>query len=118
MKKIDLRGDKMERICDVADVEEGSMKGFEVNEKKILMANIGGNFYAVDAVCTHRGGYLPDGKLRGNRVICPVHGTQYDVTSGKVFKNVSRLMKYLTGEATDLNQYEVIVKEDAVFIKI
>jgi nitrite reductase/ring-hydroxylating ferredoxin subunit len=108
----------MERICDITDVDEGSMKGFEVNEKKILLAHIDGNFYAVDAVCTHRGGYLPDGKISGKLVICPVHGTQYDLTTGKVFKNVSRLMKYLTGEATDLNKYEVSIEGDSVFIEI
>lgn len=108
----------MEKICNINDVEEGSMKGFEVGEKKILMAHIDGKFYAVDAICTHRGGYLPDGKISGKVVICPLHGTQYDVTSGKVVKNVSRLMKYLTGEATDLNSYKVSVEGDSVFIEV
>jgi nitrite reductase/ring-hydroxylating ferredoxin subunit len=108
----------MEKVCEVMDVAEGTMNGFTVNEKKILIANVQGTFYALDAICTHRGGYLPDGKLSGNLVICPVHGTQYDVTTGKVFRNVSTLMKFLTGQATDLKRYDVSVEGDSIFIDI
>ncbi|PKL66446.1 MAG: hypothetical protein CVV28_10610 [Methanobacteriales archaeon HGW-Methanobacteriales-1] len=108
----------MEKLCELKDISEGTMKGFSVQEKQILIANVSGNFYAIDAICTHRGGYLPDGKLSNNLVICPVHGTQYDVTTGKVIKNVSSLMKFLTGEASDLNRYEVFIEDNSIFIEL
>lgn len=108
----------MERICGLNDVNEGSMKEFKVNEKQILLANINGEYFAVDAICTHQGGNLSNGQLRENIVVCPSHGTQFDVTSGKVIKNVSRLTKYLTGEATDLKSYPVSVDSESVFIEL
>ena len=35
------------------------------------------------------GGPLGEGTLDGNRVTCPWHGWQYDVTTGKVVTNPS-----------------------------
>ncbi len=107
----------MEKVCKTSDLLSGSMKGFTVNQKQILIANVEGNFYAVDSICTHHYGYLPKGTLQKNIVICPVHGAQYDVTTGKVFKDIPGLMKMMTGGgAKDLNSYKVEIKDGFVFI--
>lgn len=108
----------MEKVCNVSDVPEGAMRGFTVEYRYILLANVGGKFYAVDAVCPHMGGYLPIGKLENNIIICPVHGSQYDVTTGKLVKDVPSLLKIVTGGGSrDLNSYEVEIKDEEVFIK-
>ncbi|MBP2031293.1 nitrite reductase/ring-hydroxylating ferredoxin subunit [Methanohalophilus levihalophilus] len=52
-------------LCKTNEIPEGEMKGIEVNGQKILVANIEGDFYAMDAVCSHMKGDLPSGKLRG-----------------------------------------------------
>jgi nitrite reductase/ring-hydroxylating ferredoxin subunit len=48
------------------------------------VANVDGILYAIAASCTHRGGPLDEGELRGSTVICPWHGGQFDVATGKV----------------------------------
>jgi nitrite reductase/ring-hydroxylating ferredoxin subunit len=107
----------MEKACMISDVPVGTMKGFMVNQKQIMIANVNGKYYAVDSICTHRFGYLPKGKLENNIVICPVHGAQYDVTTGKVYKDVPGLMKMATSSgATDLKSYKVEVKGGAIFV--
>ena len=107
----------MEKACGVSDVPAGSMKGFTINGKKILIANTEGSFFAIDAVCSHMQGYLPDGRLSGKTVICPVHGTQYDLTTGNVLKNVSWIIKTATHRsATDLRTYAIEVKEGQIFV--
>ena len=109
----------MEKICNVSEIPTGSMKGFTINGKKILIANTEGSFFAIDAVCSHMQGYLPDGKLSGKTVICPVHGTQFDLTTGKVLKNVSWIIKTATHRsATDLRTYTVEVKEGQIFVDV
>ncbi len=107
----------MEKVCDVSDVPEGTMRGFTVGFKYILLANVDGNFYAMDAVCAHHGGYLPIGKLEKNIVTCPVHGSEYDVTTGKLVKDVPWIVKSTTGGgARDLNSYQVSVEGDSVLL--
>ena len=105
------------------DVHEGSMFGVAVAGNPILLSKIGGKIYAMDAICSHYNGYLPrgelkighlpDGKVTDNAVVCPVHKAQYEVTTGRVLKNVPALMKLASHrEATDLRTYEVEVVGD------
>ena len=109
----------MEKICKTTDVQASSMKGFTVKDRQILVANVNGTFYAVDAVCPHESGYLPSGKLEKNEVVCPVHHARYDVTTGKLLKNVDAMIRMATGHgAKDLNAYKVKVEADDVMIEV
>ena len=71
-------------VAKVADIPPGTMKGAEVAGKKMLIANLDGKFYAMRSVCNHMGGPLEQGKLKGEVVTCPWHGSQWDVTTGKL----------------------------------
>jgi nitrite reductase/ring-hydroxylating ferredoxin subunit len=107
----------MEKICKTTDILIGTLKGFMVKEKPIMIANVKGNYYAVDSICTHRFGYLPKGKLENNIIICPVHGAQYDMITGKVVKDVPGMMKMATnGGAVDLKTYQVVIRDGNIFI--
>ncbi len=109
----------MEKVCRTADVDRGALKGFIVKEQQILVANIDGQFFAVDAICPHMNGYLPSGKLENGVVICPVHRARYDVKTGKLVKNVDMLVKMATGHsAKDLKAYAVKVEGDDILIDI
>jgi nitrite reductase/ring-hydroxylating ferredoxin subunit len=107
----------MEKVCSVFDVPDGSMKGFTINGKQILIANTGGSFFAIDAVCSHMQGYLPAGRLSGKTVICPVHGAQFDLATGKVLKNIPWIIKMSSHRnATDLRSYPIEVKDGQIYV--
>ena len=109
----------MEKICDTADIPQGSMRGFTVKDRKILVANVAGSYHAMDAVCSHMQGDLARGKLEGKIVTCPVHHSQYDVTTGKVTGNVSWAVKTFTRRsATDLATFRIEVKDGSVFVEV
>ena len=55
-----------------------------VNDKNVFLVMIDGKVYAMDAVCSHRGGPLEKGALMGYNIKCPWHGSIYDVRTGKV----------------------------------
>lgn len=63
--------------------------------------NVGGNFCATQAKCTHRGGPLNEGHLDGSTLTCPWHGAQFNVCTGAV----------LRGPATQpIKTYRVVVE--------
>lgn len=67
-----------------SDLEENKPVRVDVNGKPVFLVIIGGMLYAMDPVCSHRGGPLEKGQLTGNEIKCPWHGAVYDVRTGKV----------------------------------
>jgi 3-phenylpropionate/trans-cinnamate dioxygenase ferredoxin component len=51
---------------------------------RVLLANVGGTFYAIDNTCTHMGCSLSDGRLDGTVVQCACHGSRFEVSTGDV----------------------------------
>jgi 3-phenylpropionate/trans-cinnamate dioxygenase ferredoxin subunit len=95
------------------------MTAFTVKGRRILLANVGGSFHAMDAVCSHMQGDLAKGKLEGTIVTCPVHGSRFDVTTGKVVGNVSWTVKTFTRKtASDLATFRTEVKDGAVWVEV
>jgi nitrite reductase/ring-hydroxylating ferredoxin subunit len=62
------------------------MVGAQMDGERILVANVNGEFFAMRSVCNHMGGPLNKGTLDGNVVTCPLHGSKWDVKSGKLVK--------------------------------
>jgi nitrite reductase (NADH) small subunit len=75
------------RAVGAGEIAVGTIREVDVNGKALAIANVGGQFHAIDNTCLHRGGPLGDGPLDGKIVTCPWHGWQYDVTTGKVSQN-------------------------------
>ena len=71
------------KVASRADIPTGTGKVVEADGKQIALFNVDGKFYAIDNTCKHRGGPLGEGELDGTNVICPWHGWEYDVTTGK-----------------------------------
>ena len=71
-----------ERICSVSEVTPGTAKVYEVGDRTIAVCNVGGQFFAVDDVCTHDEGSLEQGDLEGFEIECPRHGARFDVRTG------------------------------------
>lgn len=72
------------KVGNITDFPISSLRKVVVSGEAVLVTNIGGKLYAVSDSCTHRGGPLSEGELDGNIVICPWHGGQFEITTGKV----------------------------------
>jgi len=64
------------------EYQDGTKKKVTVGGIEILLARVGGEFYAVGNRCPHMGGELAAGRLEGTTVTCPLHGSQFDITDG------------------------------------
>jgi 3-phenylpropionate/trans-cinnamate dioxygenase ferredoxin subunit len=48
----------------------------------ILLCHIEAGLYAVSNTCSHAEALLHEGKLKGHKVLCPLHGAAFDVRDG------------------------------------
>ncbi|MDA4128134.1 MAG: Rieske (2Fe-2S) protein [Thaumarchaeota archaeon] len=76
--------EEFERIADVSEIEPGKIRIAKVGGTEIFVANVEGSFFALPNKCTHAGGPLGRGKLTGNVIPCPWHGSKFDVKTGQV----------------------------------
>ena len=71
-------------IASTQDIPQGKTLCVSINEKEILLCHTAEGFYAVDNLCSHAEARLSDGKLKGQRILCPLHGAAFDVRDGSV----------------------------------
>lgn len=66
-----------------SEVAEGGAKLYR--DHNVAVSRSGdGTLKAYDTRCTHAG--CPINKLDGTRLVCPCHGSEFDVTTGKVLR--------------------------------
>jgi 3-phenylpropionate/trans-cinnamate dioxygenase ferredoxin subunit len=74
-----------QRVANKMDIKEGGgLVGVELEENKIVLAMVYGQVFTMDAVCSHKGAPLEEGKLDGYNLTCPWHYAVFDVRNGKV----------------------------------
>ena len=74
------------KLASKNDLKPNSMQGVTVKDQKILVANVNGQYYAIGNKCMHRGCELSKGELKGETVVCPCHGSTYDLKTGNFTK--------------------------------
>ena len=70
------------RVASVNDLEDDETMQVDVGDEQVLLAKLGGEFYAIGEECTHEGGPLSQGWVEDGQVECPLHGAQFDLKSG------------------------------------
>jgi nitrite reductase/ring-hydroxylating ferredoxin subunit len=66
------------------DVPDGEMRMFQVGGEDVAVANVDGEYFAFGDTCTHRQCSLSEGDLEDTSVVCPCHGSTFDIKSGEV----------------------------------
>ena len=92
-----------QKVANKQDLKEGELLKVEVGGLPIVLALVNERVYAIDAVCTHEGGPLEEGKLEGHNLTCPWHYAVFDVRNGNVSDQ--------TVWATNLQSYQVKVDD-------
>jgi 3-phenylpropionate/trans-cinnamate dioxygenase ferredoxin subunit len=76
-------------VMKAGDLTDGMMKRVVLGEQDIIIARVEGKFYAAQGRCPHMRAYLSRGKLNGTVVTCPLHGSRFDLKTGKVVRWVA-----------------------------
>ena len=96
-------------IGKVEDFPPGKMQKIAADGKDVLVANIDGNYFAMDDTCTHAGASLAEGNLKGSTVVCGWHGAEFDCKTGK--------MSSFPVKIKDLKSYKVIIESGNIFLE-
>ena len=70
-------------VADVADLDDGRVTTVTAGNRSLCLANVGGEFGALDNHCPHQGGPLGEGSIENGWLRCPWHGYDYDPLTGR-----------------------------------
>ena len=96
--------------CKTNELASGIMKKVTVDGREIVVANVGGNYFACDDTCTHAGASLSEGVIDGSTITCGWHGAQFDCKTGSLEKFPAKI--------NNLSSYTVTIESEDVFIEI
>ena len=92
-----------------SDLSEGTMSALDVKGVHILLAKVGGEVSAVSGTCTHEEADLGLGFLIEDRVVCPLHLSQFDLRTGQVLGPPA---------SVSLRGYNVKIEGGTIFVEV
>ncbi|REJ67781.1 MAG: non-heme iron oxygenase ferredoxin subunit [Planctomycetota bacterium] len=96
-------------VAAVSEIPDPGKLLVECQDQLVVVFHVDGQFYCLDDVCTHDGGPLGEGELKGCVIACPRHGAKFDIRTGAA----------LTMPATQATRsHEVKVEGEQVYVRL
>lgn len=102
-----ISSDNTHQLIRLDQLKSGVPHRVEHAQLGILLCRVDKEVYAVHDICTHEDISLSLGVLCEYRLRCPLHGSEFDIRSGKVLDEPAD---------TDLATFPVYVKDEWVCI--
>lgn len=104
-----MKPDDLTKVCRLEDIPMNDMRCVSLADRNVLVANTTDGVFVADEMCTHEDARLCDGNLSGTKVKCPLHGSRFDLTTGKVLDDPANI---------NLITYPVTIIKDDIYISI
>ncbi len=104
------------KVAKTNELKDGEKKKITVDDRVLLLANIQDKYYAIDNKCPHMGGSLFDGKLEGHNIVCPKHGSIFDVRTGDIVE-LGKLL-FIKVKAGAAKSYPTKIEGDDILVGI
>jgi nitrite reductase/ring-hydroxylating ferredoxin subunit/uncharacterized membrane protein len=90
------RSKEFTAILPGAELADGKPTKAMLGPTALVVVRRGDVVYALKETCSHAGGPLSEGELRGDAIICPWHGSQFRLADGRVLHGPagSRQIRY------------------------
>lgn len=92
-----------------SDLPEGTMSAADLKGVRVLVSRMGGEVFVVSGICTHEETDLGLGFMLEERVVCPLHLSQFDLRDGRVLNPPATL---------PLQRFNVKIQDDTIFVEI
>ena len=91
------------------DLAEGAISAVDLKGRHVLLSRIGGGYFAVSGTCTHEEADLGRGFVIEDRVVCPLHLSQFDLRTGQVMNPPAEV---------PLQRFNVKIEGDTIFVEV
>ena len=73
------------RVCSTTDVKPGAAARFDVDDRRLCVVNVGGDFYVIGDTCSHADYSLSEGDVWEDEreIECPKHGSTFSLETGE-----------------------------------
>lgn len=103
-------------VARISDLAVNTMIKIRHERCEIVLAFVGGAYYALENRCPHMGGSLADGRLEGTSIICPRHGSTFDIRTGKALRDPKLL--FITMRVADAVSLPVQLDGERILVGI
>ena len=97
------------RVASASEVPQGTLLGLMVGMEPVVLANVDGDIYALEDLCSHQEFPISDGELDGSDVVCMYHGARFDACTGRN-KGLPAIRP--------VKSFPVDVREDGIYVEI
>jgi 3-phenylpropionate/trans-cinnamate dioxygenase ferredoxin component len=73
-------------VAPASELHNGERLFVDIGSRSLVIFNVAGQLFAIGDVCSHDDGPVGDGILNGWRIVCPRHGAEFDIRTGKVLQ--------------------------------
>jgi nitrite reductase/ring-hydroxylating ferredoxin subunit len=113
-------------LCRSEELQDNAMKLFNLDSHlQVLVGRTQGRLFACNNSCPHRGASLAKGDLKNERIICYMHGYEYNVFTGRLvnmksWKKEETWMEQSPAwrKSDDLLLYQVYEKDGIVYVRV
>ena len=70
----------------LVDLPDDEPTRAQANGEDVVLVRRGETIYALGHSCSHLGGPLSEGKLEGDTIVCPWHGSSFTLKDGHVVR--------------------------------
>ena len=89
------------RACRLAEIGEDSPVHVDVGECPVCLVRAGGALYALRDECTHESVPLSEGEVANGTIECWLHGSRFDLATGRVLSPPATRPVAVFGVRTD-----------------
>lgn len=97
------------KLCNLSDLKEDEIKAFDVSSRHLIAIKKGKEVFVLDGICTHEEADLASGFILEDRIICPLHLSQFDIKTGNVLNPPAE---------KPLKTYKVLIQGEEVYVEI
>ena len=72
------------KLFPAAELKEGQKRAVQIGLSSVLICNVGGEYFAVNNLCSHLKVPLALGHLDGDAIVCRAHGARFSLRTGEM----------------------------------